>query len=435
MFDPFIRRYEAVIRSPILLLALVVGAGLALPLLLWLALPLYKGLLDTQFSLSIVTMAVMLFVIINGTAICIYAERKVAALTQDRHGPNRVGFWGLFQSLADGIKLLLKENIVPRNVDGPVFLLAPALAFTTALLGFAIVPWGGQVRWPWMAPDAAPLKVLAADINIGILYFLAVGSVGVYAVVLAGYASNNKYAFYGGMRASAQMISYELPLGLAILVMLLTAGTLKLDEIVAQQADSGIWYVFLHPVAFFLVLVAAFAETNRAPFDLAEAEQELVAGYHTEYSGMKFGMFFLGEYAHMITNSAIMAGLFFGGWHLWGVTRTDDVHWIGMLLKVAIYLLKVVAFIFLYMLVRWTIPRFRFDQLMRICWQSLVPVGIVLLVATGVLVYFGLERNVMACLGVNIALLGILLWNAASSRQPVTGRQSDLPEIEVVART
>jgi NADH-quinone oxidoreductase subunit H len=433
MTDPLLKRIEFALRSPLTLVVVLIGLGVAPVALGWLAWPILKNWLSDQYSLSLLVMGVMLFVIIHACAVCILAERKVAALTQDRHGPNRVGFWGWLQPIADGVKMAFKENINPANVDKPLFLLAPTLALCVSLLGFAIIPWGGQVRWPWMPADAAPLDVQAANLNIGLLYFLAVGSIGVYAVVLAGYASNNKYAFYGGLRASAQMISYELPLGLALMVMLLTTGTLQLETMVAQQARTGVWHVFLHPVACFLVLVAALAETNRAPFDLAECEQELVGGYHTEYSGMKFGMFFLGEYAHMITNSAIIAGVFFGGWHFWGLPGADDLTWQGMLIRVGIYCAKVSFFLWLYMLIRWTIPRFRFDQLMRLCWQSLVPVGMLLLAGTGVLAYFNLERNVLACLGLNALMLLFLLWRAARTER-VTARQEDLPDIEVVAR-
>ncbi|MBK9126696.1 MAG: NADH-quinone oxidoreductase subunit NuoH [Phycisphaerales bacterium] len=433
MTDPLLKRIETILRSPLTLVVVLIGLAVTPVALGWLAWPILKGWLSDQFSLSILVMGVMLFIIIHACAVCILAERKVAALMQDRHGPNRVGFWGWLQPIADGVKMAFKENINPANVDKPLFLLAPTLALCVSLLGFAIVPWGGPVQWPWAGPDGPVLQVQAANLNIGLLYFLAVGSIGVYAVVLAGYASNNKYAFYGGLRASAQMISYELPLGLALLVMLLTTGTLQLEVMVDQQARSGLWYVFLHPVAFFLVLVAALAETNRAPFDLAECEQELVGGYHTEYSGMKFGMFFLGEYAHMITNSAIIAGVFFGGWHFWGLPGADNLTWWAMLTRVGVYCAKVSFFIWLYMIIRWTIPRFRFDQLMRLCWQSLVPVGILMLIGTGVLVQLGLERNVLACLALNVVLVAYLLWRAARTER-VTARQEDLPEIEVAAR-
>ncbi len=431
MTDPTIKRIETVLRKP----AVIFGAGAAILLLvtalLALAFPLYKPLLSSQFSFSMIVLAVMLVLILSATALCILFERKIAGFTQDRYGPNRVGFWGLLQPVADGLKFLLKEDIIPRHVDKPLFLLAPALALAASLLGFAIIPWAGQVRWPWMPPDAPPLSTQVANLNVGFLYLLAVGSLSVYGVVLAGYASNNKYAFYGGMRAAAQMISYELPLGLGLLVVLLVSGTLQLDQIVQQQAATGVWNIFLHPIAFFLVLVSALAEANRAPFDLPEAEQELVGGYHTEYSAMKFAMFFLGEYAHMITSSALIVALFFGGWHFWGLPGPENVTWWAMLIKLAVYLTKVALFIALFMLVRWTLPRFRFDQLMRVAWQSLVPIGVALLAATAALTYLGWQRNVWASLAANLLLLAVLLRSAARSKRPVTARQEDLPEIDV----
>jgi NADH-quinone oxidoreductase subunit H len=431
MTDPTIKRIETLLRKP----GVIFGAGAAILLLvtalLALAFPLYKPLLSAQFPFSMIVLAVMLALILSATAVCILAERKIAGFTQDRYGPNRVGFWGLLQPLADGLKFLLKEDIIPRHVDKPLFLLAPALALAASLLGFAIIPWAGQVRWPWMPPDAPPLSTQVANLNVGFLYLLAVGSLSVYGVVLAGYASNNKYAFYGGMRAAAQIISYELPLGLGLLVVLLVSGTLQLDQIVQQQAATGVWNIFLHPVAFFLVLVSALAEANRAPFDLPEAEQELVGGYHTEYSAMKFAMFFLGEYVHMITSSALMVALFFGGWHVWGLPGLENVTWWAMLVKLVAYLTKVALFIALFMLVRWTLPRFRFDQLMRVAWQSLVPIGVALLAATAVLTYLGWQHNVWASLAANLLLLVVLLRSAARSKRPVTARQDDLPEVDV----
>jgi NADH-quinone oxidoreductase subunit H len=372
----------------------------------------------------------MLAHILTGTAICILAERKIAGFTQDRYGPNRVGFWGLLQPVADGLKFLLKEDIVPLHVDKPLFLLAPAMSLVVSLIGFAIIPWAGDVHWPWMTPGTT-VSTQVARLDVGLLYILAVGSLGVYGVVLAGYASNNKYAFYGGLRATAQMISYELPLGLALLCVLLTAGTLRLEEMVAQQARSGVWYVFMHPLPFLIMLVSSFAETNRAPFDLPEAEQELVGGYHTEYSAMKFAMFFLAEYAHMITGSAVLVAVFFGGWHCWGLPGLESTAWWALPIRLAVYVLKVALFIGLFMVVRWTIPRFRFDQLMRLAWQALVPVGIALVAAVGLLTVFGLQQSWLATLAVNLLALVGLLWTAARTRRPVTGRQEDLPPVEV----
>ncbi len=357
MIDQNVQRVERLLRSP----AVFLGAGLVLAVLvaavLVAAFPLYKPLLESQSSFSVIVLAVMLFLILNATALCILAERKVAAFTQDRRGPNRVGFWGLLQPVADGLKFLLKEDIIPFHVDKVLFLLAPSLSLIVALVGFAIIPWAGNVRWPWLpAPSAADgttdtVSTQVASLNVGFLYLLAVGSLGVYGFVLAGWASNNKYSFYGGIRAAAQMISYELPLGLGLLCVLLATGSLRLEEVVDQQARTGVWNILLQPIAFLLVLVSSFAETNRVPFDLAEAEQELVGGYHTEYSAMKWAMFFLAEYAHMITGSALMIALFFGGWHFWGLPGPDNVAWWAMLLRLAVYLLKIAVFIGFFMLI------------------------------------------------------------------------------------
>ncbi len=432
MQDQDVQRVERLLRSPwvvigagVLLLALVGG-------LLALTFPLYRDLLASPFWFPIIVMTGMLMLILTSTAICILAERKIAAFTQDRHGPNRVGWWGLLQPVADGLKFLLKEDIIPRNVDRPLFLLAPCLSLTISLIGFAIIPWAGQVHWPWMEPGAT-VSTQVASLDIGVLYLLAVGSLGVYGVVLAGYASNNKYSFYGGMRAAAQMISYELPLGLALVCLLLTTGSLRLEVIVQQQATSGLWYVFIHPLVFLLVLVSGFAETNRLPFDLPEAEQELVGGYHTEYSSMKFAMFFLAEYAHMITGSALMIALFFGGWaplpfSSWLADRTT---WWAMLVRLGIYLGKIGLFIGLFMLVRWTLPRFRFDQLMRLAWRSLAPIGLGLVAGMAVLTAIGLHRTWWACLALNLLVTLVVLRLAAHARRPVTGRQEDLPDLNV----
>ncbi len=391
-----------------------------------------KDLLASQFAFSIILMALLLFIILNATALCILAERKIAAFIQDRKGPNRVGPWGLFQPIADGLKFLLKEDIIPDHVERPLYLLAPCVSLLISLLGFAIIPWAGEIHWPWM-PAGETVSTQVASLDVGFLYILAVASMGVYGVVLGGWASNNKYSFYGAMRAAAQMLSYEIPLGLALLCILLVSGTLRLETIVAQQAQSGWWNLFLHPLAFLLILVSAFAETNRLPFDLAEAEQELVGGYHTEYSAMKFAMFFLAEYAHMITNSALMVALFFGGWHLWFLPNVDNHAWWAGLVKFAVYWGKVAAFIGLYMVIRWTLPRFRFDQLMRLAWRSLVPAGAALVVATAVLVALGWQRKFVPSVLVNGIILAATLWIASRARQPVTGRQDDLPEAGVTS--
>ena len=387
--------------------------------------------LATQFWFSIVWMLIVMAVILTSVAACILAERKIAAFIQDRKGPNRVGPWGLFQSIADGLKFLLKEDITPANVDRPIFFLATAMSFIIAMLGFAIIPWGGDLHLPWMA-EGATVSTQVADLNVGVLYILAVGSLSVYGIVLAGWASNNKYAFYGGMRATAQMLSYEVPLGLGILCLLLSTGDLRLDAMVSQQVSSGVWNVFLHPIAFLLVLISTFAETNRAPFDLAEAEQELVGGFHTEYSSMKFALFFLGEYAHMITSSALMVAMFFGGWHLWGVTDPASTSVVAVLLKLFVFAVKVILFLVFFMVIRWTVPRFRFDQLMRLAWRGLVPIGLALVVLTALLAAVGWQRSFFACLLINAGLLGVIIALAGRSKTPITGRQANMPDVDVV---
>ncbi len=382
-----------------------------------------------QFYFSLVWMLVLIGVLMTSIAACILAERKIAGFIQDRYGPNRVGPWGLFQPVADGIKFFMKEDITPANVEKPIFFLASGIAFVVALIGFAIIPWAGNVHLPW-TPEGATVSTQVADINVGILYLLAVGSLGVYSTVLAGWASNNKYSFYGGMRSTAQMLSYEVPMGLAILCILLVSGDLRLGVIVGQQAQSGVWNVFMHPIAFMLLLISAFAETNRAPFDLAEAEQELVGGFHTEYSSMKFALFFLGEYLHMITVSALMVALFFGGWHFWWITPSESTHWFFALIKLGVYSTKIVLLIGFFMVVRWTLPRFRFDQLMRLAWKGMIPLGLATVCATGVLAALGWQRSWYWCLPVNVVLLAILLRFAARSRAPITGRQPNLAEID-----
>lgn len=434
MIDPTVRRIEGLLRNPLFLLPIMAVLGVVGLAVLWLAFPLYRDVLSDPFWFPIVVMVLMLFAILSSTAVCILAERKIAGFTQDRYGPNRVGFWGLLQPLADGLKFFLKEDIIPRNADKPLFLIAPCIALVVSLVGFAIIPWAGEVRWPW-APDVA-IRTQAASIDIGILYILAVGSLGVYGIVLAGYASNNKYSFYGGIRGAAQMISYELPMGIALLCVLLVTGSLRLEEIVAQQAQSGVWYVFVQPLPFLLFMISLFAEANRLPFDLAEAEQELVGGFHTEYSSMKFAMFFLGEYAHIITGSAIAIALFLGGWAPLPFTSllAESTAWWALLIKLGVYIGKIAVFIFVFMVVRWTLPRFRFDQLMRLCWLGLVPLGIVLLIGTGILATFIDLRagwNWLAGLVFNVIVLAGMLVYAARSRAPITARQMDLPQIRV----
>lgn len=391
--------------------------------------------LETQLGFSVVLMVVVIGVMMTSVAYCIYFERKVAAYVQDRHGPNRVGPMGLLQPMADGIKMFLKEDFIPAKVDRGLFLLAPVVIFVVAMIGFAVIPWGGQIAFA----SGQRVNVQVASLDIGVLYILAVAGLGVYGIVLGGWASNNKYAFYGGMRAAAQLLSYEVPMAMAILVVVLTSGELRLERIVDAQilgAHGGCWNVLLHPVGFFLLLIASFAEANRTPFDLAEAEQELVGGYHTEYSSMKFGLFFLAEYAHMLTASALMVTLYFGGWELfpfswklgWGWLDwlNTGTAWPAAVLRFGIVFAKIAALIFVYMWVRWTIPRFRFDQLMRLAWKGLVPLGLGLVVLTGILVYCDRAVSWSAPIG-NLVILALLWLRLGYSRRPMTGRQAHMP--------
>ena len=459
-FDPNDRTptvIDRILRTPGVIFAAAVAIGIVLAGVAVGAWFLFteqiKTFLAWQFGFSLGMMVLCFVGVLSGTAVCILAERKIAAWIQDRKGPNRVGFWGLVQPMADGLKFLLKEEFTPLQVDKPIFLLAPVISFVIAFIGFIIMPWAGEIRWPWMSDGLISTQVVSLD--IGVLYILATGGLGVYGVVLAGWASNNKYSFYGGIRAAAQMISYEVPLGLAVLVVLLLAGTLRPEVIVEQQAQSGIWFVLLHPLAFLLLFTCALAEANRAPFDLAECEQELVGGFHTEYSSMKFAMFFLGEYAHIIVGSALLAALFLGGWApvpfmSWysvdasGATEITwwNTGWIAALIKLGVYLGKIAILIALYMIIRWTLPRFRFDQLMRLAWKGMIPIGLMLVVAQGVLTAFGWVVDPAAKLGhnlgvmfvywgVNLAILVVALVVAGTSREPITGRQSNLPNIEV----
>jgi NADH-quinone oxidoreductase subunit H len=325
---------------------------------------------------TLVKMIVVFTVYMVGVALLTLAERKISAWIQDRHGPNRVlKGWG--QPLADGIKNFVKEETYPDQANIPLFVLAPALAFIPALVTWAVIPfaapWGS--RWGMIEMVLAPLPV-------GYLFILAISSLGVYGIVLAGWSSNNKYALLGGLRSSAQMVSYEIAMGMSTIPVLLLAGNVSLSRIVNQQAFET-WNVLNLTIAFFIFLVAAFAETNRLPFDLPEAESELIAGYHSEYSAMKFSLFFIAEYANMVTASALMATLFFGGWDI-PFTLWDNVAphtGLKTLLTLGCFATKVLFFVFFYMWIRWTLPRFRYDQLMSLGWKFMLPLALGYIVA------------------------------------------------------
>ena len=299
----------------------------------------------------------------------VLAERRISAAIQNRVGPNRVGPMGLLQPLADVIKLLFKEEITPNRADKTLYFLGPFLAFAPAAIAFIAIPVGKDLQ--------------VADLSVGVLYVLAVTSLGVYGISFGGWASNSKYSLLGGIRSSAQIISYEIAMGLAIVSVLMIAGDVHLGSIVEWQAENG-WIIFYQPLAFIIFLVAAFAENNRLPFDMAECESELVGGFHTEYTGMKFGMFFLGEYIAMIVMSALLVTLFLGGWDPVFFELPDGAA--GTAISVMCFTVKLLAVLFLYIWVRWTLPRFRYDQLMKLGWKTFVPLALLNIVLTGIVV-------------------------------------------------
>jgi NADH-quinone oxidoreductase subunit H len=336
----------------------------------------------------IAQLGLVLFVftaLLLAAAAMVYAERKLAAMFQQRLGPYLVGPRGLLQPFADVLKLMLKEELRPRGADALVFMLAPVISATAAFAAFAVVPFGAETTLFGLLDE--PIRLQVADVNVAILVVFAIASMSVYGIVLAGWSSNSKYSVLGALRSASQMISYELSYGLALASVLVLAGSLSLREIVDQQAGSWFglvprWFVFLQPLGFLIYMIAGVAETNRAPFDFPEAEQELVAGYHTEYSSMAFAMFFLAEYINMVTVSAVATDLFLGGWH--GPLLPDSLGWIWFLVKVA-------ALLFVYIWLRWTLPRYRYDQLMQFGWKVLLPLAALNLVVTaGGVVYFGL---------------------------------------------
>ncbi|MEE2718532.1 MAG: NADH-quinone oxidoreductase subunit NuoH, partial [Planctomycetota bacterium] len=340
-----------------------------------------------QFITSMAVILIVLHLALGVAAYGILLERKIAAWVQDRIGPNRVGPMGLLQPIADGLKLFLKEDFMPRGVDKVLFILAPAFSAIPAMIGFVIIPWAGMLE----LGSGRTVAIIGADINIGIVYLLATASLGVYGVGLGGWASNNKYSFLGGLRAAAQMISYEIPMGLSLLCVILAAGTLLPMDIVQKQLD-GQWFLLQQPLAAALFFICMLAEANRAPFDLSEAEQELVGGWHTEYSSMKWALFFLGEYIHVFVGAAFFTMLFLGGWSINPVTGWDlpmAGQWWMILVQFAIVMGKVFLLIVFGMMIRWTLPRFRFDQLMKLAWEAMIPLGLVLLLMTSFFVFMG----------------------------------------------
>jgi NADH-quinone oxidoreductase subunit H len=350
--------------------------------------------MDWNFIIfSVVKIAVVIGVVQGMVAYAVLAERKISAWIQDRVGPNRtappfvkyipvIGPFlirlGLFQPLADGLKFMFKEDFTPAGVRKIYFFLAPAIAVIPAMLTVAVIPFGSTM---------GAQKMVIADLNVGILYTFGIVSLGVYGIVLAGYAANSKYPFLGGIRSSAQMISYEISMGLSVIPVLLIVGNLNLGQIINWQVQHG-WLIIYAPVAFIIFLVASFAETNRLPFDLPEAETELVAGYHTEYGSMKFALFFLGEYSNMIASAGMMVTLFFGGWTLpfWGLDHPAGTL-AGGIVHILIFLVKMLAFIVLFIWVRWMFPRFRYDQLMDLGWRRFLPLALVNILVTAIILW------------------------------------------------
>ncbi len=314
-----------------------------------------------------------------------WAERKVAAYLQDRVGPNRAGWGGLFQPLADGMKLFSKEEFTPNTPNKFLFVVGPGIAMATALMTSAVIPWGD--RFHLFGRD---ILLQATDLNVGLLYFIGVVSIGVYGIMIGGWASNNKFSLIGAVRAASQMVSYEVAMGLSVIALLMMTGTLSLREISAQQAGMN-WNVFYQPLSFIIFLICAFAETNRTPFDLPECETELIGGYHTEYSSMKMGFYLFAEYANMFISSTLLAVLFFGGYNYPGMSWVVE-NWgvnIANVMGIAALFIKLCGFIFFYMWVRWTIPRFRYDQLMHLGWRILIPLSIVNIMITGIVLLRG----------------------------------------------
>lgn len=336
--------------------------------------------MDTALLIEKSILVILLFLVSLGAAAYMtYFERKLAAWIQDRVGPDRAGPFGILQPIADGVKMFLKEDFIPAKADKWLFIIGPGIAMFTALITSAVIPWG-----PKLHLFGRDIVLQVADINIGILYVFGVISIGVYGIMIGGWASNNKYSLYGAIRASSQMISYELAMGVSAITIVLLSGSLSLTTIVEGQSD--VWNIVYQPVAFLIFFICALAELNRAPFDLPECESELVGGYHTEYSSMKLGLYLFAEYTSMFVSSAIMAILFFGGYNFPGMS-----HFNGntlAILGIAAFATKIFIFIFVIMWIRWTIPRFRFDQLMHLGWKSLLPLSLINLLVTGLVIAY-----------------------------------------------
>jgi NADH-quinone oxidoreductase subunit H len=335
----------------------------------------------SDIVITLIKILIVEIVLLTAVAYTVYVERRFSAFVQNRLGPNRVGPAGLLQPIVDALKLLMKEDIVPEKANKIVHAIAPGISIVVALSTFAVIPFGDKI-----VIAGREIKLQIADVNVGILYILALASLGVYGITLSGWASNSKYSLLGGLRSSAQMISYELSMGLSLLGVVLINGSFELDTIVQNQYGWK-WNIILQPIGFLTFLVASFAETNRTPFDLPEAEQELVGGYHTEYSSMKFALFFLAEYANVIVSSAVITTLYLGGWQFPYLQTfgLGDI-WVSII-QVLTFVLKVTFMVLFFIWIRWTIPRFRFDQLMYLGWKVMLPISLLNLIVTAIIVY------------------------------------------------
>ena len=396
---------------------------------------------------ALIKIALLVGGLMTAAAYFVLLERWIAAWVQDRKGPNRVGIpltkiklFGLGHPLADGLKFILKEEQTPRHVDKILFTLAPISILAAALAIYAVIPFGSVL------PADAPIPgvdhqielVVAPGIDVGMIYVFALSSIAVYGVILGGWASNSKYSFLGGLRSSAQLIAYELPMGLAIVGVVLLAGSLRLEDVIGAQARSGVWYAFAQPLGFVVFVVASFAEAARLPFDLPEAEQELVGGYHTEYAGMRLIMYLIAEFLHMITASFLIVILFLGGWHFWGLTgdAARDVTWFQAIARIVVLNVKIFGVIVFFMMIRWSWPRFRFDQLMSLAWKVMLPLGLVNLVATACFVEY--EPTLIARfggLGATGLMWGLSLaaWIAAGLLAPLHGDNSARKDAAVLS--
>ena len=367
-----------------------------------------------------VAMGIVLAVVPIAGLYMTFVERKLAALIQNRVGPNRVGPAGMLQAVADGLKIFLKEQVIPSHVFKPIYVLAPTIGLLCAMMSIAVVPFGPAT----VEPKEGFRAIIAPGIDIGLLFLLAVSSLSAYGIILGGWASNNKYSLYGAIRSCAQFISYEIPLGLSLIGVIAMAGSLNLERIVEVQG-TGIanWNIWWQPLAAVIFFTAALAETNRLPFDLPECEQELVGGFHTEYSGIKFVLFFLAEYTHVVTISFLTVLLFFGGWHFPGLTGDVNASWSGYAVRWIVLLRKVAMVIGLIMQLRWILPRFRFDQLMSVAWKGLIPMGVCNLMGLVVVLTMDLSRWWLALL--SFAILGFAgSLNVAMTNAKINNRST-----------